>query len=125
MSKARHANWPSVEELMVATEHEHSDGAHLLDELVAFVRRYVAFGADDQVVAVALWILQYRASGTTTDKVWARGLRQRNRITDQLLERAAESYLAGGAQQVADELHVSRRQADRYVKLAREKQLLT
>jgi hypothetical protein len=33
--------------------------------------------------------------------------------------------LAGGAQSVADGMYVSRRQADRYVKRAREKGLLS
>lgn len=61
---------------------------------------------------------------TSTDVSWARGLRQRNRVTDQLLERTAELYLKDGAQAVADELCVSRRQASRYVKTARDRGLL-
>jgi hypothetical protein len=54
----------------------------------------------------------------------ARQYRRRNRVTDDLLERTARLYLEGGARAVADELHVSRRQADRYVARAREAELL-
>jgi hypothetical protein len=62
---------------------------------------------------------------TTDDEAWARELRRRNRLTDDDLDRVAELYLQGGTAMVAELMHVSRRQASRYVNAARERGLLT
>jgi hypothetical protein len=90
--------------------------ARLLDLAIAARRARVRAGAE-----MPHWV---RVSGSTVDEAWAHGLRQRNRVTSDLLEEAAKLYLEGGAQAVADGLHVSRRQASRYVQRARERGLL-
>jgi len=54
--------------------------------------------------------------------------RRRHRMTPALLERVANAWLDGGPKggptRVAEALHVSRRQADRYVAAARKEGLI-